>query len=64
MADWIEFNVDGELLTRVQSSFAPDVGEQVNIQKFTYEVTSRAYVFDYTGTPHMMAVCYINMKKI
>jgi hypothetical protein len=64
MEDIIEFYVDDHLVTAVKSSFAPDIGEKVNIMKQTYEVIGRTYTVDYANERFAHCNCIVNLRSI
>lgn len=49
--DRLEIWVDKDLLLAADSSFAPNDGDLININKITYTVVGRSFTVDYADDP-------------
>lgn len=66
MSDKIEFYHDDKQMPflTIESSFQPNEGDFVNIQKVTYEVIGRSFTVDHAETPQLRQVrCNVIVKK-
>ena len=65
MKDRSEFHLGGQIIAWPDSSFAPAVGELVNIRKTTYRVIGRTWTVDYADDALLRSVvCVVNLEEI
>lgn len=63
--DAIEFFCADRLVTRAESSHAPDRGDGINIRGQNYRVIGRTYTVDYADDPNLRSVtCVLTMEKL
>lgn len=63
--DIIEFWHGPDVLCTVESSFAPDRDDLVNIRKKTYKVIGRTFTVDHSEEGYLKQVaCIINLKEL
>ncbi len=65
MSDKLEFYLDGKqnAFLTLDSSFQPNDGDLVNIQKVTYKVIGRSFTVDHAGKLDKSIRCNVIVEK-